>query len=159
MNVKAALMVVLFTASGTPAAASKAPTFFRDGGWSGEVQAIRWGLLDTPRAWAIARHTKATAEEACSGREGPDRPRCVRKLRSEPAIHIFADCSAGLAWQASDKTRYRLTEEAKTGKFRPLEDDAAWTEQLSHRAKWTVASWLGFLCPASLMKWRLQEAG
>ncbi|MEQ1714859.1 MAG: hypothetical protein ABL907_02535 [Hyphomicrobium sp.] len=137
----------------------KPPTFFRDGGWSGEVQADRWGALDTARAWAIGRHSKATAEEACSGRNARERAACARGLRRQPAIRIFADCTAGVAWQAVDKTRYGLTEAAKSGQAKPLDDDAAWTTPMSHRAKWTVASWLGFLCPSISKPWRLRETG
>lgn len=156
------IVLLLLLAVGSPAAAqtaAKAPTFYRDGGWSGEIKALKWGGLDTARAWAVGRHSKATAEEACSGREGPDRSRCARELLRQKEVRIFADCTTAIAWRPGDNSRNGLTEAARAGQLRPLEDAAAWTGELSHRGRWTVASWLGFLCPSKSKAWRLEEAG
>ena len=153
------LLLLASAASAAGQTMTKERTFYRDGGWSGEIKALRWGELDTAHAWAVGRHSKATSEEACSGREGPDRPRCARELMRQEEVRIFADCTRGVAWNAGDKTRYGLTDAAKAGKFRPLEDESAWTGEMTHRGRWTVASWLGFLCPLSSKTWRLDEAG
>jgi hypothetical protein len=152
------LLLFPFGAFAAGQTATKERTFYRDGGWSGEIKALKWGKLDTEHAWAIGRHSKVTSEVACSGREGSDRLRCARELMREAEVRIFADCTKGVAWNG-DQSRYRLTDAAKAGKLRPLEDESAWTGETTHRGRWTVASWLGFLCPASSKTWRLDEAG
>lgn len=78
---------------------------------------------------------------------------------SQAEIRIFADCTKGVAWKTGDKARYGLSDAAKAGKLKPLEDASAWTVEMTHRGRWTVASWLGFLCPSSSKTWRLDEAG
>lgn len=137
----------------------KAKTFFRDGGWSGEIEALHWSGLDTAAASAVGRHSRKTAAEACDGRERREQPACIRQLTAEPEVRIFANCTEGVTWRDDGKWTFRLTDDAKAGKLRPLEDIAAWSEELSHRARWTAASWLGFLCPAKIKAWRLQDSG
>jgi|SRR5271165_173072 len=131
--------------------------FFKNGSWDGELTASKWRGINTNKAWAIGRHSQRNAEEACSGRGGDEREACVRKLIDTPAIEISADCREGVAWRIDAKDRYRLSLDAKAGKLRPIDDEAAWTEPMSHRGRWTVSSWFQLLCPAASKRWHIQE--
>lgn len=147
------ITVLAFAGAGETKAAAKRGTFFRDGGWTGEVQATSSGGLDTASAWAIGRHTRATATKACSGRDGAERVECIRRLVAEPETRIFADCTTATTWREGDANRISLSADSKSGRLDPLEDDKAWSMPLSHRAKWAISSWLAFLCPGSAKSW------
>jgi hypothetical protein len=130
-------------------------SFYENGGWNGEVTALKWRGIDTTNAWALGKHSKKNAEEACSAREGSDRKHCIEELISASPIEVFATCSDGVAWRNGQKERYRLTDKAKAGGLNLAEDDAAWSTELTHRAKFTVASWFALLCPSNAKRWGL----
>ena len=142
------------------ARAEDAPTttsFYENGGWSGEVTATKWRGINTTNAWAIGHHSRANAEESCSAREGADRKKCIRNLVNTRPIEVTANCVLGTAWRIGEPERYQLSVDALAGKLDPLEEQAAWTGEMTHRGRWTVASWLQLLCPTSAKQWHIAE--
>ena len=160
MNINVIIALAFLTVSLAPAHAEDKPTtrkFFKNGSWDGELTASQWRGINTSKAWAMGRHSRQNAEEACSGREGAERKACVGKLSATPAIEIAADCTEGVAWRLGATDRYRLSLNAKAGNLKPIDDEAAWTEPLTHRGRWAVSSWFQILCPGSSKRWRIPE--
>ena len=160
MTVKTIIVLACLVRLVSDARADDAPTttaFHENGGWSGEVTATKWRGINTAKAWAIGHHTRANAVESCSGREGADRRKCVRDLIRTRPIEIAANCAEGIAWRLGEKERYQLAPEAMAGNLQPLEDEKAWTSELTHRGRWTVASWFQLLCPVAAKQWHIPE--
>jgi len=67
------------------------------------------------------------------------------------------NCVLGAAWRISEKERYQLSADALAGKLDPLEDEKAWTSEMTHRGRWTVASWFQLLCPTAAKQWHIAE--
>jgi hypothetical protein len=91
------IVIVAFLVAGSTARAQDAPTtkaFYENGSWNGEVTAYKWRGINTASAWAFGKHSQKNAQEACSGREGADRKRCiqdrsiVRRSRSSPIARM-----------------------------------------------------------------------
>ena len=160
MKINLFIYLLSLIASVAQARAAEQPattSFYENGSWNGEVTASRWRGINTSQAWAIGRHTQANAKEACSARQGSNRTKCIRELIKTPAIEVMANCAEGVAWRVGEKERYHLSAEAMAGKLQPIEDVAAWTDEMTHRGRWTVGSWFQLLCPSASKQWHIPE--